>query len=134
MIMLRTLLATIALVLLSGPLNAHANIIYNWIGDCDGIITPAPHGGTSNGCTGQAAMLVVTTDAYIPGEVSFAPFPPGSPPVLLHALYADENITFDFAPFFPPTAFSSCLPPRPRVGLFTSRRSNSIRMPTASGE
>jgi len=32
--MLKMLLATIALVLLIGPLNAHANIIYDWIGTC----------------------------------------------------------------------------------------------------
>jgi hypothetical protein len=85
--MLRTWLATIALVLLIGPLNAHANIIYNWTGDC------------ATTCTGQATMLVVTTDAYIPGEVFHQNFPVQGT-VLLHALYADSNLTFDFAQFF----------------------------------
>ena len=66
----KTLLAAIALVLL--PLNAHANMTSNWTGDCDGIIIPRPGGG-STGCTGQAAMLVVTTDAYILGRCSFQP-------------------------------------------------------------
>ena len=37
MIVLKMLLAAIAFVLLIGPLNAHANIIYNWTGDCQGI-------------------------------------------------------------------------------------------------
>jgi PEP-CTERM motif len=82
--MLKMLLATIALVLLIGPLNAHANIIYDWIGTC----------GTT--CSGQATMHVVTTDAYIPGQ-SFGQNPPG---VLLQALYTDNNVTFDFAQFF----------------------------------
>ena len=82
--MLKTLLATLALVLLIGPLNAHANIIYDWTGTC----------GTT--CSGQATMHVVTTDAYIPGQ-SFGQNPPG---VLLQALYTDNNVTFDFAQFF----------------------------------
>ncbi len=80
---LKTLLATIALLLLIGPVNAHANIIYFWTGACQ------------TACTGQAAMLVVTTDAYIPGELfsPLGPFPtptPGFPittPVLLEARF-----------------------------------------------
>ena len=98
MIMLKTLLATIALLLL--PLSVHANIIYNWIGTC--VTT----------CTGQATMLVVTTDAYIPGQ-SFGPNPPGTPPVLLHALYADNNVTYDFAQFFPFNGFFYVWPDMP---------------------
>jgi len=62
MIVLKMLLAAIAFVLLIGPLNAHANIIYNWTGVCQGI---APVFNT--GCTGQATLHVVTTDAYMPG-------------------------------------------------------------------
>jgi hypothetical protein len=81
--MLKTLLATIALVLL--PLSAHANIIYEWKGTC--VTT----------CTGQANFRAVTTDAYIPGEVFFPNFP--VPGVLLEALYSDNNTSFDFAMF-----------------------------------
>lgn len=95
--MLKTLVVIVAFLLLSGPLSTHANIIYNWIGDCDGIITSSPAGG-SNGCSGQAAVLVVTTNAYIPGEV-FPAFPVPPSPVLLHALYADENVTLTLRPF-----------------------------------
>jgi hypothetical protein len=112
----RILLAAVTFLLLSGPFSAHANIIYTWIGDCDGIITPA-NGGGSNGCTGQAAMLVVTTDAYVPGEV-FVAGPP--PPVLLEALYSDENVAFNFAPFFGGTSPNDSfqLPASPLEGGF----------------
>jgi hypothetical protein len=124
----RILLAAVTFLLLSGPLSAHANIIYTWIGDCDGIIIPAPGGG-SNGCTGQAAMLVVTTDAYIPGEVfvTFA-FPPVPSP-LLHALYADENVTFDFVPFFNQIGRSGSfqLPASPSEGGFVQMEQISFR-------
>ena len=47
------------------------------------------------GCTGQATLHVVTTDASIPGETSGT----GSP--LLQALYANSNLSFDFVRFFP---------------------------------
>jgi hypothetical protein len=40
-------------------------------------------------------MLVVTTDAYILGEVFLSTV---FMPVLLHALYADDNVTYDYAP------------------------------------
>ena len=83
----RILLAAVTFLLLSGPLSAHANIIYNWTGTC--VTT----------CTGQATLLVVTTDAYVPGEVFTPTFP--VPGVLLRALYADNNVTYDFASFFP---------------------------------
>ena len=86
------LLATIAFALLSGSLTAHANIIYNWTGDCQRILFPRD----MPLCT-HATMHVVTTDAYIPGEVSFPQFPLGPPQVLLEALYSDGNVTFDMA-------------------------------------
>jgi hypothetical protein len=38
--MRKTFLVAVTFLLLSGPLSAHANIIYNWTGNCDGIITP----------------------------------------------------------------------------------------------
>jgi len=41
-----------------------------------------------------------------------------SPPVLLQALYVDENITFDFAPFFVPGDDSFQLPASPSEGGF----------------
>jgi hypothetical protein len=96
--MSKMLLAAVTFVLLSGPLSAHANIIYNWTGDCDGIITPV-RGGGSNGCSGQATLHVVTTDAYIPGE-QFSWRPPPAPPVLLEALYSDNVVTFDLGSAF----------------------------------
>jgi len=58
--MLKTLLATIALVFL--PLSAHANIIYNWTGDCQRVFF-----GSNSPCT-HAALFAVTTNAYVPGE------------------------------------------------------------------
>jgi PEP-CTERM motif len=84
---LKAFLAAVTFLLLIGPLNAQADIIYNWTGDC--VTT----------CIGQATMLVVTTDAYIPGEV-FGQNSPVQGTVLLRALYADSNLTFDFAQFF----------------------------------
>ena len=84
-------LAAVTFLLLSGPLTAHANIIYDWTGDCQRILFP----GDMPLCT-HATMHIVTTDAYIPGEVFFPPLP-GSPPLLLEALYSDGNITFDMA-------------------------------------
>jgi len=102
--MSKMFLAAATFVLLIGPLNAHANIIYNWAGDCDGIITPV-HGGGSIGCSGQATLHVVTTNDYIPGE-TFTPHlgctattcTPVSTPVLLEFLYSDDNIKVDLAP------------------------------------
>jgi hypothetical protein len=89
--MLKALLATIAFVLLSGPLTAHANIIYDWTGDCQRILFPAD----MPLCT-HATMHIVTTDTYIPGEV-FPPHFPEPSGVLLEALYSDGNVTFDMA-------------------------------------
>ena len=122
--MLKTLVVIVAVLLLSGPLNAHANIIYNWIGDCDGIIIPV-HAGGSLGCTGQAAMLVVTTDAYIPGEVFDPTFPVPSP--LLRALYADENVTYDFVSAFSGPDLFFLLPASPSEGGFIQIEAHSFR-------
>jgi len=59
--MLRTLLTMAILALLSGPLSAHANIIWDWTGDCQQILF-----GSVNLCT-HAMVHAVTTDAYVPG-------------------------------------------------------------------
>jgi PEP-CTERM motif len=79
--------------LLAGPLSAQANLIWDWTGDCQRVLF-----GDVPLCT-HAALHVVTTDAYIPGEeVGF----PGAccvghwTPLLLEALYSDENVTYDF--------------------------------------
>jgi hypothetical protein len=88
--MLKTLLAAVTFLPLIGPLSAHANIIYNWTGDCQRILF-----GSDTPCT-HATLHVVTTDAYIPGEEFFPHFPVPSP-VLLEALYSDANTTFDLA-------------------------------------
>ena len=70
--MIKTMVAVITLAVLSGPPGANASVIFNWIGTCDGIIIPVGGGrGGSNGCSGQATLGVVTTDAYVPGEVFF---------------------------------------------------------------
>ena len=87
MIVLKTLLATIAIVLLIGPLSAHANIIYNWTGDCQRITQ-----GSAAGCT-HATLQVETTDAYVPGTTIF----PSSMPTLLEFRYTDDNVTVDMA-------------------------------------
>ena len=111
MIALKMLLAAIAFVLLIGPLNAHANIIYNWTGDCQGI---APVFNT--GCTGQATLHVVTTDAYIPGQVLFG----DTPHVLLEALYSDSTLTFDLGIQWPSSGESFLLPAsQPGDGFFS---------------
>jgi hypothetical protein len=49
---LKTLVVIVAVVVLSGPLSAHANIIYDWSGTCQ------------VGCTGHATLHVVTSDEY----------------------------------------------------------------------
>jgi|SRR5215471_6795907 len=93
---LKTFLVVATFLLLIGPLSAHANLIWDWTGECNGVITPV-HGGGSNGCSGQATLHVVTTDAYIPGEVSSSSFFSGHV-TLLEWLYSDENVTVDLAP------------------------------------
>lgn len=85
------LLAAVTFLLLIGPLSAHANIIYNWSGDCQRVLF-----GSMTLCS-HATMRFVTTDAYIPGQVFTPNFP--VPGVLLEALYVDDLVTFDFAPF-----------------------------------
>jgi hypothetical protein len=86
----RLLLVAVTFLLLSGPLSAHANIIYTWTGTCVNT-SPLPP------CTGPATLLVVTTDAYIPGE-QYSRGVTATP--LLVALYADSNATIDFAAYF----------------------------------
>ena len=87
-------------------------------------------------------MHVVTTDATIPGQ-SFGQNPPG---YFSKALYADNNVTFDFAQFFyiigfgefyvwpdmPPNSSGAFLVKSWRVrNDFTSNRAN---VPGLSGE
>ena len=120
----RILLAAVTFLFLSGPLSAQANIVYDWTGNCDGIITPV-HGGGSNGCSGQATLHVVTTDAYVPGTAQ-GPVPPG---VLLEALYTDANLSFDFAfgGFFDRNGFGFLLPATfPGAGVI-SEEDNDFR-------
>ena len=91
-----TVLAVIALTLLVGPLSAHANIIYDWTGDCQRVLE-----GSNTLCT-RATLHVVTTDDYTPGveffpqlACTFTICTPVSSPVLLEFLYSDGVVTFD---------------------------------------
>lgn len=81
MIMLKTLLAAVTFLLLSGPLNAHASIIYDWTGTCTVF------------CVGTATLHVVTTPDYVPGTT--AVFGIGEPR-LITAVYTDNVVTGDF--------------------------------------
>jgi len=84
--MLRTLAVIVAVVLLSGPLSAHPNIIYNWTGDCTRVFTSqVPL------CT-HAALHVVVPDTYVPGTT----VTPAVMPALIEALYTDDIAMFDF--------------------------------------
>lgn len=96
-----TLVGIVLLLLLSGPRSTYASIVYDWRGDCDGIIIPVRGGGAPNGCTGQATFHVTVAESYIPGTLVFESiFDPLDPHTLLSARYVDEHITFDFAPVF----------------------------------
>ncbi len=102
--MTKMLLAAVTFLLLIGPTSAHANIIYNWSGDCQRVLF-----GSKTLCD-HATLHVVTTDAYIPGEV-FSPGFPVHEQVLLEFLYVDDLVTFDFAPFaFPVNGEGFLLP------------------------
>ena len=74
--MSKMFLVAVTFVLLSGPLSAHASIIYNWTGDCQRILF-----GADTLCT-KATVHVVTTDAYVPGTASSLP--------LLDWTYSDD--------------------------------------------
>src|SRR5215467_2763281 len=74
-------LAALTLMLLSGPLSAHANLIWDWTGDCQRILF-----GSTSLCT-HAMVHAVTTDDYVPGEVF--PIGPG-PSTLIEWRYSDD--------------------------------------------
>jgi hypothetical protein len=119
--MLKTFLVAVTFLLLSGPLSAHANIIYNWTGTCVTL------------CVGQATMLVVTTDAYIPGEVFVRPFR-FTTPVLLEALYADGNAIIDFAARFNTlNGVAFMLPASPSEGGFFQIEASDFSSPNSTG-
>jgi len=90
----RILLAAVTFLLLSGPLSAHANIIYTWTGTCQGLE-----------CTGQAHMEIVLPDTFVPGT-TLLPVP-GPPPLslprfpALSFIYSDNNHTLDLLTFPP---------------------------------
>jgi len=90
---LKTFVVAVTFLLLSGPPGAQANLIWDWTGDCQltvgffsGRVEVPP-------CT-HATVHVVTSDAYIPGEVSFV----WSSSIVLEWLYSDENVTVDVGP------------------------------------
>lgn len=90
-----TLLAVVAVTLLIGPFSAQANLVWDWTGDCNGVIIPLPPvRGGSTGCSGRATLHVVTTDAYIPGTVQ-TPKAFMEPAPLVEFLYSDMNVTID---------------------------------------
>ena len=65
---------------------------------------------------GQATLHVVTTDAYIPGQVFFG----DTPHVLLEALYSDSTLTFDLGIQWPSSGESFLLPAsQPGDGFFS---------------
>jgi len=90
---LKTVVVAVTFLLLIRPIGAQANIIYEWTGVCNGVVTPG-----IEGCAGQATLHVVTTDDYIPGG-TFTPHfacvgvtcTPVATPVLLEFLYTDAN-------------------------------------------
>jgi len=100
--MLKTFLVAMAFLLLSWPLSAKANLVWDWTGDCQQV-NPGP----LDLCT-HASLHVVTTNDYVPGtEIVIndgLSYPPGGAAealpfsVLLTATYSDGIIKpFDFA-------------------------------------
>jgi hypothetical protein len=89
--MLKTLLAAVTFLLLVGPLSAHANIIYNWTGDCQRVTQGSP-----TSCT-HASLQVITTDAYVPGTIFGWSPAELTHPTLLEFRYTDDNVTVDMA-------------------------------------
>jgi hypothetical protein len=114
---------------IAGPHNAQASIIYNWTGDCNGIITPAAGGGF-NGCAGQATMHIVTDDSYMPGATVFRGVP-SDPPVLLEALYSDSTVTSDIAVPWRFTGIAFALPADPPGTGFIFNFGQAFRSDTA---
>jgi hypothetical protein len=96
----RVFLAAITFLLLSGPLSAQANLVWDWTGDCNGVITPVPpnQGGGSNGCSGRAAAHAVTTDDYIPGTEQRPGGVGDAARGLVEFVYSDMNVTVDLIP------------------------------------
>jgi hypothetical protein len=127
--MSKMFLAAVTVMLLSGPLSAHANIIYDWTGDCQRITQ-----GSAPLCT-HATLHIVTTDAYVPGEVFSWTSLEFQHPTFLEARYSDDNIAHDLAPFdwrVVGPAFS-CLPRRPTEGPCCLCLISFNRVPQAPG-
>ena len=79
--MLKRFLVAVTFLLLSGPLNARANIIWDWTGTCTEF------------CIGTATLHVVTTPDYVPGTFAGSGL---NEPKLLSAVYTDNVVTGDF--------------------------------------
>jgi hypothetical protein len=91
--MLKIFLAAVTFLLLSGPISAHANLVWNWTGECAGLV---PVLYFFEGCAGQATLSVTVTDAYVPGTILDATVDVASRGILVDARYTDANVTFDF--------------------------------------
>src|SRR5262249_43426315 len=94
-------------VLLGGPLNAKANILYNWTGDCQRVTQGSPAT-----CT-HASLQVITTDAYVPGTTLWWSPAELTHPTLLEFRYTDDNVTADFAFFWIESGIQLELPATP---------------------
>jgi len=102
--MSKAFLAVAAFVLLSGPLNAHSNLIWDWTGDCQRTLI-----GSVNLCT-HAMVHAVTTDAYVPGT-------PGDFGLLEWRYTDDLGVTEDLA-----------------IGFNLGQQNHPFLLPASSGQ
>ncbi len=65
----KTFLVAMAFLLISGPIGAQANIIWDWTADCPRILF-----GSRTLCN-HSTLHAVTTDAYVPGTEGGASSP-----------------------------------------------------------
>jgi hypothetical protein len=118
----RILLAAVTLLLLSIPLKANANLIWDWTGDCQRAQYDAPPL-----CT-HASARIVTTDQVIPGEVFVPTTPQFSNSTLLEFLYADDYVKRDdLAVYWRLDAQALQLPASSSEGGFVSTFSLNFR-------
>jgi len=101
---LKVLLAAMGFVLLAGPMNANANIVYDWTGTCEPAIV--------YGCSGNASMEMVFDDSYVLNEPLLVPPAIHLSPLLLAWTYVDNHITLDLrhTVFQEPDFFGLVLP------------------------
>jgi len=108
-------------LVLSSPLGADANLIWDWTGDCQRVVQGF------NGACGHATLHVVTTDAYVPGDSFSWSLSELQHPTLLEMLYRDDNITFDLAFPWRFDGFNFQLPASPADGGSILNQANDFR-------